>query len=258
MNKNIKFTLFLSLCVFLVCICTQVFAGRETISNPPQQINMLSGDTPWAFRIVNDREPGGVLVYEIKPDGSISIHNSSGVTVWGVDNAGKPIIGQKARYAFVDMDHLGTAGNTKYSMTSAYDRYIFDMHRSYGALNNASNSGASVYLPAGSAALDGYMVTVSLFSTDSTTQTSGTSDIYFVPANDSVLGSGITDYLWAPSPFATGGMGTATGATVATNSSQAFLYNIVDQPGEWATFMYRYAVAGGTWYLVSGSSPYGN
>jgi len=229
------------LCLVPVFVASLVIGGptytnRERLKSAPMHIDYKSGDTDWALKVTDSAD---VQRWRVQHDGTKVGFNASGATVWGINGAdGKPILGTKASYVSgVSMRGVAT-GNTSYSMTTAHDLYIFTVSGgSYPAFLPAQISGVSVYMPTGSAALDGFKLHVAAHPMS--TYYSGTSDICFVPANDSVQSKGVTDFIVSLS-----------GITVSTASANVFAHDLIDNEAETVTFVYEWATSGGTWWQV--------
>ncbi len=228
--KKIGLVLFLA----VLFAAPNVYAGRETLLNPPQQINCQSGDTPYAFRIEN-AYPFGTRRFEIKCDGTIAIFNASGDTVYALDGSGKPLIGSKSSAILIDTEAEAEAA------VATYDVWIVNTTTFVGYTDTVI-AGVSVYLPTGSAALDGFSLKV----TNLSTPLSATTDVLLVPANDIYLGAGITDWIRYAADTGT----TRTPDGQALTEPMANINGFLNTPGETITLDYVYGDAsGGTWYV---------
>ena len=211
-------------------------SGRESKYLPPQEVEIMYATEDHAYQVkdIND-----AVRWKVLPDGTMAIYNTSGATVYAITgSAGKPILGTKASYVSGVSMRGASTGNTSYSMTTAHDLYIFTVSGgSYPAFLPAQISGVSVYMPTGSAALDGFKLHVAAHPMS--TYYSGTSDICFVPANDSVQSKGVTDFIVSLS-----------GITVSTASADVFAHDLIDNEAETVTFIYEWATSGGTWWQV--------
>jgi len=236
MTKKLFIGLFLVCFVLVPIVYLKADSGRESKQLPPQEVEIMysSEDHAYQMKDIND-----VVRWKILPDGTMATINASGVTVSGINGAdGKPIL-RKDSYINVPMSGLSI-----YTLTTAYNVYIFDLVQTDQAdlqingmngLTDNSANGVSVFMPTGTAALDGWTVEIHNITA------SGTTDIILVPANDVFASAGITDYIMDL---------TGTTGTPGSADRSAYTYDVNDAQWEMIKYVYRYAVAGGTWYQV--------
>jgi len=235
MNKRIM-ALMAVLCLCSLFFISQLFANgtwnkRENTEHAPISIDHKSGDTPFAIEIKDGIAEKGIVRAKIQHDGVISVHNTSGVTAGGIGLDGKPILSWKSNYLVVDTEAEAEA------QSSNYNTYFVDTV-DYAGYTHTDIAGVSLYLPVGSAALDGFTVQIINISA------SGTTDICIVPADDAIQASGVTDGIWTDQTVAAGGVTrVGDGAT-----KSGYVYNVNDALGEMIEFTYVWATGGGTWY----------
>lgn len=233
-------------------------SGRESTQLPPQEVEIMYPSEDHAYKVkdIND-----VIRYKVFPDGGPAVFNASGATVWGIEGAtGKPAILPKEKYAYVSFRGRGAGAELSavthaYTTSGASSLYLMDLTNSYGQgtgnILPSPATGVSVYLPAGTAALDGATMNFK------TLNTSGATMICLVPANDAKRASGVTDHILNPSYASHTNYGIPTsGATYSTGTFDAYM-PVAAAPGTFISIMYRYVnSSGGTWYVLSGSTPW--
>lgn len=221
MNKQM-----VALCSIL-CLCSLFLAGqilangtynkRQNTEHAPISFDTKTGDTPYVIEIKN-----GI--------------GEAGARVLGIDSEGKPLKSWKANWLLVD-----TAVEAE-ARSIAYDTYLIDTVGFAGYTTHATElTGISFYLPAGSAALDGFRIKFIDISSTGTTETK------IVPADDVTQAQGITDYIFG---YMNGAASGAT-ATPGNGTSPVYAGTVLNAAHEVVEYVYRYAVAGGTWYQIN-------
>jgi hypothetical protein len=246
------FCVLLPLLLLGTAISLYAASGRESTQLPPQEVEIMYSTEDHAFQA---KDISDDIRWKVLSDGSMAIYDGSGNTVFGITNAGKPYVPPKENYAVVSFKAMGAGADssavTSYTTSTTYNTYLMDTSQSYGmGTGNALEAGGvSVYLPAGTQAMDGMKMTFQKINT------SGATYICLIPANDAVRASGVTDHILAPAYSSETHLGIPTsGATYSTGTFNAYL-PVANMPQMSATIMYRYVAAtGGTWYVLSGAT----
>jgi len=239
MKRIFGFLIALSLCGAAYFAVAE--SGRESTLLPPQEVKIMYSTEKYGYRL---KDINGTTRFNVLPDGGVAVFNSAGATVWGVSGAsGSPLYGQKLNVEFVDMGMPMTSGNSKYTLTTTYDTYLIDLHETSAINPGGYQDGVSVYLPAGSAALDKWVLRLS-----NITEGTGATGIILVPANNAKMGNAVTDHVKMPNNLG--------GVTYAYTSANGHTTPVMRGGGSNMELVYRWVpgMSGGTWYFVSGTT----
>lgn len=197
-------------------------SGRESKYLPPQEVEIMYATEDHAYQLkdIND-----AVRWKVLPDGTMATYDPSGITIFNT-------LGSS--YLIVDSE----AGAELSSVTPQL--YLVDTVNFKGH-TDTSTAGVSLWLPQGSAGLDGKIIRIVNVGL------TGTTDVIVVPAGGLI--SGITDVIngYGTIDSGAGVTGNRNGGTERTSKA----YDVADAHGESVTYIYRYATSGGTWYQIN-------